>query len=78
MPELVGNEAGVGIPGKEDFESMHLPSAEAVAEAIASLLRNREKLARQARERSLRLFSAADWVEAHVRIFQSLVQQGGS
>ena len=78
LPELVGSEAGVGMPGEEDFEAMHPPSAEAVAEAIVSLLRNREKLARQARERSLRLFSAAAWVEAHARIFQSLVQRGGS
>ena len=76
VPELVGREAGVGIPGKEDFEVMHSPSAEAVAEAIQNLLTNRERLAQQARARALRMFSAESWVEAHARIFQSVVQFG--
>lgn len=77
LPELVGSEAGVGIPGNEDFEVLHPPSAEAVAEAILNLLANRGTLARQARERALRLFSADAWVEAHARLFQALVQRGG-
>ena len=76
VPELVGSEAGVGITGTEDFEVMHPPAAEAVAEAILNLLMNRGKLARQARERALRLFSAEAWVKAHARIFQSLVPRG--
>ena len=78
VPELVGSEAGVGIPGKEDFEVMHSPSAEAVADATRNLLANREKLAHQARARAVRMFSATNWVEAHARIFQSVVQRGGT
>lgn len=77
VSELVGGEAGVGIPGVEDFERMHPPSAEAVAEAILRALVNRSTLARQARTRTMRMFSARDWVAAHARIFESLIRGKG-
>lgn len=70
--ELVGDEAGIGIPGQEDFEEIHSPAAPAVAEAVLRALGERGALARQARTRALRMFSARDWVAAHVRIFESL------
>ena len=72
VPELAGGEAGIGIPGEEDFENIRPPSVEAVAEAILRLLANREALARQARARAVRLFSVRDWLDAHQRIFASL------
>jgi len=75
VPELMGGEAGVGIPGEEDFEAIHPPSPESVAEAILKMLAEREKLARQARDRAVRLFSTRSWVEAHRRIFASLVER---
>jgi len=74
-PELVGEEAGVGISGVEDFEQIHPPSSEAVVEALLKLLENRGQLARQARVRAMKRFSALDWVEAHTRLFESLVPQ---
>ena len=72
VPELAGEEAGVGIPGQENFEAIHPPSVEAVVDAILCLLANREALARQARARAVRLFSVHDWLEAHQCIFESL------
>jgi len=72
VPELVGDDAGVGIPGQDSFEKMHLPSAEEVAAGIVKALSNRNQLAQQARARAVRLFSAKDWVDAHARIFDSL------
>ena len=75
VPELVGNEAGFGIPGKDDFEVIHPPSAEVVADAMMNLLRNRGNWAQQARRRAVNQFSAENWIEAHVRIFQSLFRR---
>lgn len=74
VPELAGEEAGVGIPGHEDFETIHPPTVEAVADGLNQALANRKQLARQARERAVRLFSAWDWVEAHARLFESLAK----
>ncbi len=78
VPELVGGEAGVGIPGPEDFEEIHPPSAEAVAEGLLRALADRGPLARQARARALRMFSARDWVDAHRRIFEALARENGT
>ena len=71
-PELVGDEGGTGIPCAEDFETMHAPPDEAVAEGILRILSSREIYARQARARAVRLFSAQEWTDRHAGIFQSL------
>ena len=75
LPELVGDEAGVGIPGAEDFETLRPPSAEAVAAAVLRLLAERGALARRARARAVRAFAARDWIAAHARLFESLAAE---
>lgn len=72
--ELVGEGAGYGIPGIEDFEKSNPPHAEAAADGILRILAGREAAARCARERAVRLFSTTEWVAAHVRIFESLAR----
>jgi len=76
LPELMGDEAGVGIPGEEDFDVFHLPSPESVADAIIRSLADHRKLARQARTRAVRLFSTGGWLEAHGWIFALLAGRG--
>ena len=72
VAELVGDEAGYGIPGEDNFEATQLPSVEAVVEGILNVLSAREEFARRARERACRLFSVGDWLDAHALIFKSL------
>ena len=38
VPELVGEEAGIGVPGPRDWEDVHPPSAEKLAEAVVSVM----------------------------------------
>lgn len=71
-PELVGDGAGHGIPGVEDFEAIRPPSVEAVADGVLHVLADRAAFTRRARERAVQMFSARDWVDAHARIFESL------
>ena len=71
-PELVGEEAGYGIPGDEDFETIRPPSGEDVADGLVHVLARHGTFARMARQRAVRFFSARDWVDAHVHIFESL------
>lgn len=78
VPELVGGAAGVGIPGTEDFGEIHNPSVEAVADGLLRALADRGPLARQARTRALRMFSAREWVDAHRRIFEALAREPGT
>lgn len=78
VPELVGDEAGIGIPGQENFGEIHAPAAEIVAAGLLRALADRGTLARQARTRALRLFSAREWVDAHRHIFESLARKPGT
>jgi len=71
-PELVGEEAGRGMIGTEDYDELRPPTPEAAAEAILRVLSDRVELARQARKRALERFAASDWTLAHARIFAGL------
>ena len=75
VPELVGEEGGVGIPGEEDFEEIRPPSAECVARATGEVLRQYAAFAKQARERAVRLFSLPPWIREHRRIFEALATE---
>lgn len=71
-PELVGEEAGRGMIGTEDYDELRPPTPEAAAEAILRVLSDRVALARQARKRAVERFATGDWTLAHARIFEGL------
>lgn len=77
VPELVGTEAGAGIFGEENFEEIGPPAANAVAEGILRVLADREAYADRARKRATQLFSVRNWLDAHQRIFESLIERRG-
>ncbi len=73
LPEIVGDSAGYGIPGEENFETIQQPSPDAVAQAIIQVINRREAMGKSARNRSLSLFSVEHWLNEHQRIFSSMV-----
>lgn len=75
-PELVGEEAGIGLPAEENFERMVPPERGAVADAIRRALHRREELGRQARERAVGCFAVSNWVQAHADLFERLAGRG--
>jgi glycosyltransferase involved in cell wall biosynthesis len=72
VPELVGDDAGVGIAAPLDFERDHPPEPAALAEAVARVLERLDDHAAAARERAAR-FDLAPWVERHRVLFERLV-----
>jgi glycosyltransferase involved in cell wall biosynthesis len=70
--ELVGDEAGVGVPHPDGFDRDEPPSPEALAAAVGVLLEDRERYARAARHRAVERFALADWLERHADIFAGL------
>lgn len=72
VPELVGDQAGVGVPAPLDFEQDHPPGADALAGALERVVRNRVAYATAARERAVRLFDVQPWLERHARLFEEL------
>ena len=71
--ELVGDEAGVGVPHYDGFDRDEPPSAESMAAAVARALRDRERFSAGARRRAVERFALSDWLDRHEAIFASLL-----
>jgi glycosyltransferase involved in cell wall biosynthesis len=75
--ELVGDEAGVGVPHPDGFERDQPPAPEALAGAVSAVLADREGYAARARARAVERFALTDWLERHAAIFAALVPPAG-
>jgi glycosyltransferase involved in cell wall biosynthesis len=73
VPELVGDEAGIGVPHPDSWERDHPPSHEALAEAVERVLADRHRYATAARSRAAERFALEPWLDRHEKLFESLV-----
>lgn len=76
VPELVGPDAGVGLPVEESFEQSLAPTGAAIAEGFAVIMAGRETMAQAARKRAVENFGLSDWIARHSAVFERLVQEG--
>ncbi len=77
--ELVGEDAGVGVPHYDGYDRDEPPPADALATAVSRVLADRERLAAAARRRAVERFALGDWLARHAAIFAGLVgQEGGA
>ena len=74
-PELVGDDAGVGIDVPLDWEKDIHPAPEQWAQAITDVLNNRDAMAKAARERAVSLFGMSGWLNAHAQVFDSVLKK---
>jgi glycosyltransferase involved in cell wall biosynthesis len=74
VPELVGPDAGIGVPAPLDFERDHPPEPEALAEAVAKIAERLDDHAEAARRRAVDRFDLRPWVERHRELFAELVR----
>jgi glycosyltransferase involved in cell wall biosynthesis len=72
--ELVGAEAGIGVPHPDGFDRDEPPSAEALAAAVSAVLANRDRFADGARRRAVERFPLTAWLDRHSAIFASLLE----
>lgn len=75
-PELVGAEAGVGVPAPLDWEHPHPPAPDQLAEAIRKILANHDQYSAAARRRAVARFDVKPWLERHRELFMGLVEGG--
>ncbi len=73
VPELVGNEAGIGIPAKLSWEHVFPPEPEALAEAVLQIAERRTEFAEAARQRAVEKFDLQPWLQRHREIFEELL-----
>lgn len=71
VPELVGDDAGVGIPAPLDWEHDHPPAPDALAAAVREVAERLDERTKAARERSLR-FDLRTWIARHRELFEEL------
>jgi glycosyltransferase involved in cell wall biosynthesis len=76
VPELVGQEAGVGLPIEESFEHVIVPEAAAIADGLAHLVADRDAMAAAARRRAVEKFGLPGWIGRHSAVFEQLVAKG--
>jgi glycosyltransferase involved in cell wall biosynthesis len=72
-PELVGADAGIGIPAPLDWERDHPPAPDELAHAILTVAADLADRAAAAREQAFR-FDARNWVERHRQLFTELTE----
>jgi len=74
VPELVGAEAGIGVPGELNWERDVPPDPAALAQAALTVAGRREKYARAARQRAVERFDLKPWMERHRHVFDAVLQ----
>ena len=70
--ELVGDNAGIGIPVPLDWEEEHPPEASDLAEAVLKIWGKYSDYAKKARMRAVEKFDVGLWVQRHREIFADL------
>lgn len=72
--ELVGDEAGVGVPHPVDWARDEPPAPEALADAVTRVLAERERYAEAARRRAVERFALRPWLDRHAGLFAELAR----
>jgi glycosyltransferase involved in cell wall biosynthesis len=72
VPELVGEEAGVGVDVPASWEESHPPNADAAARAVVDAYERRATFGAAARQRAVELFDVRRWIARHQEVFAAL------
>ena len=71
-PELVGDEAGVGVSHLDGFELDDPPEPDALAAAVTRVLAELPAYSAAARQRAVERFSLEPWLDRHQNVFERL------
>ena len=75
--ELVGDEAGIGVPHRISWEQDEPPTPEAFADASRRVLAARDGYSAAARRLAVERFALEPWLERHAELFTELVSPRG-
>jgi len=73
LPELVGNEGGVGIPSPLDWNKDHPPNINDMVDGVLQVISELPKYSIAARQRAVKLFDIEKWMKKHNEVFCSLL-----
>jgi glycosyltransferase involved in cell wall biosynthesis len=72
VPELVGEEGGIGVPGADRWDRDEPPDPAALAAAVQAIAGRREQFAEAARRRAVERFDVRRWIARHETVFASI------
>jgi glycosyltransferase involved in cell wall biosynthesis len=72
MPELVGDEAGIGVPVADSWTTDQPPDASAMAAAVCEAYARRRDFRAASRQRAVDHFDVRRWIARHREVFASL------
>jgi glycosyltransferase involved in cell wall biosynthesis len=75
VPELVGDDAGVGIPAPESWDLEYPPPAARLADAVLEAHERHAGMSAAARQRAVDRFDLRPWIDRHRSVFESLLAQ---
>jgi glycosyltransferase involved in cell wall biosynthesis len=73
-PELVGEDAGIGVEHPDSWERDDPPAPEALADAADRVLADLDRFASAARARAVERFALEPWLERHAVLFDDLTR----
>lgn len=73
-PELVGNEAGIGVPVGLSWDQEHLGDPSMLADAVLRIALERGQYAEAARWQAVERFDLQSWLQRHQEVFESLTK----
>lgn len=74
VPELVGDNAGVGLPVPEEWNAIHVPEAKVICEGMLRVATNVNSMAAAARSRAVDNFEIGAWITRHRQVFEQLLR----
>jgi len=75
VPELVGDKAGIGVPGPLDWEMDHPPAPSDLAEAVLTIVGRQGEFSKEARRRAEMHFDLRTWLDRHQQVFNKLLAE---
>ena len=74
MPELVGEEAGIGVETGYAWDGPRSPDASQLGAAMIEVAEKRAVFAEAARSRAVERFDIGAWYDRHRQVFQALLE----
>lgn len=74
VPELVSVDAGIGLSVPEDWERIHVPSADAVGNGMLDVASRAVSMGAAARARAEACFDIRQWIRRHRETFEALLR----
>jgi glycosyltransferase involved in cell wall biosynthesis len=73
--ELVGDEAGIGVPHPDTWDRDDTPSPEALADAASRAFEGRGEFGAAARRRAVERFALGPWLDRHADVFAEVLSR---